>query len=265
MDPELHALKPSTRWLAQPLEVHDEIDSTNLRAEALAARGAAAGTVVLADRQSAGRGRLGRSFFSPAGVGLYFSVILRPECAPERAYEHVFAAAVAVAESAAHELADRSAVEIKWPNDVLLSRRKASGINLSVQLNGARIDSLVLGVCVNVNTAREAFPPELREIATSLRAELGRPVDRARLAGELFQRLEHEVDRLAEAGFPEVLDRWKKFFRMRGERVRVAAAPALAVEGAVRDVDGSGALLVEGPGGVERVVAGDVTLLRRGA
>ena len=263
MDHDLRALKPRTRWLAHPLEVHAEIDSTNLRAEQLAARGAAAGTVVMADRQSAGRGRLGRSFFSPGGVGLYFSTILRPACSPERAHEHVFAAAVAVAECAAAELGERGLVAIKWPNDVQLRGRKTSGINLSVQLRDGRVDSLVLGVGVNVNTPREEFPPELRELATSLRAELGRSLERARFAEALLERLEVELDRLA-GGFSEVLDRWHNFFRMRGERVRVAAEPARALEGAVAGVDASGALLIEVSSGIERVVAGDVTLLRRG-
>ncbi len=263
MGQELLGLKPRTRWLAHPLEVHGEIDSTNLRAEALAAQGARAGSVVLADRQTAGRGRLGRSFFSPGGVGLYFSVVLRPACPPERAHEHVFAAAVAVAESAADVLGDRSLVAIKWPNDVLLRGRKTSGINLSVQLRDGRVDSLVLGVGVNVNTAREEFPPELRELATSLRAELGQPLDRAGFAAGLLERLEAELDRLA-GGFSEVLDHWHNFFRMQGERVRVTAEPARALEGAVAGVDASGALLIEGSSGIERVVAGDVTLLRRG-
>jgi BirA family biotin operon repressor/biotin-[acetyl-CoA-carboxylase] ligase len=263
MDSELRTLKPTTRWLAQPLEVHGEIDSTNLRAEALAAQGARAGTVVMADRQTAGRGRLGRSFFSPAGVGLYFSAILRPGCAPERAHEHVFAAAVAVAECAAGELGDRAAVAIKWPNDVQIRGRKTSGINLSVQLRDGRIDSLVLGVGVNVNTPREEFPPELRELATSLRAELGRPLDRAAFGAVLLECLETELDRLA-GGFSQVLDRWHNFFRMQGERVRVVAEPARALEGAVAGVDASGALLIEAASGIERVVAGDVTLLRRG-
>jgi BirA family transcriptional regulator, biotin operon repressor / biotin---[acetyl-CoA-carboxylase] ligase len=265
MDSELHALKPRTRWLAHPLEVHGEIDSTNLRAEALAAQGANAGTVVMADRQTAGRGRLGRSFFSPGGVGLYLSVILRPACTPERAHEHVFAAALAVAECAVQQLGDPSAVEIKWPNDVLLSRRKTSGINLSVQLDGSRIASLVLGIGVNVNTPREQFPPELREIATSLRAEVGRPLDRAAFGAELLGRLEREIDLLAGGGFAKLLDRWRELFRMRGERVRIHADPTPAIEGSVVDVDATGALLVEGQSGIERIVAGDVTLLRRGA
>lgn len=263
MDSDLRTLKPDTRWLAHPLEVHGEIDSTNLRAEALAAQGAPAGTIVMADRQTAGRGRLGRSFFSPGGVGLYFSAVLRPGCPPERAHEHVFAAAVAVAECAAHELGDRSAVAIKWPNDVQLRGRKTSGINLSVQLRDGRVDSLVLGVGVNVNTPCEDFPPELRELATSLRVELGRPLDRGAFAAALLERLEAELDRLA-GGFSEVLDHWHNFFRMRGERVRVTAEPARAIEGAVAGVDGSGALLIESSSGIERVVAGDVTLLRRG-
>ena len=271
----LRELKPRTRWVAQPLEAHAEIDSTNLRAEELAARGASDGTAVLAERQTSGRGRLGRSFFSPPGVGIYCSLILRPRCSPERAHEQIFAAAVAVARCASECLGSSEVVELKWPNDVLLSGRKTSGINLSVQLDGNSVAAAVLGVGVNVNTAREDFPQELRAIATSLAAELGKPLDRAAFAERLLEELEAQLDTLRAQGFTPILERWREFFRMRGKRVRVASgigpggvagglgAGAVIAEGSVIGVDSEGALLLQTPTGeIERIVAGDVTVLR---
>ncbi len=117
MERSLSALKPPTRWVGHRIDVHQSVDSTNRIAEELARDGAPEGVVVIADQQTAGRGRLGRSFFSPGGSSLYFSLVLRPECVPEQLHEYVFAAAVAVAECARSWLPAGVPVEIKWPND----------------------------------------------------------------------------------------------------------------------------------------------------
>jgi BirA family biotin operon repressor/biotin-[acetyl-CoA-carboxylase] ligase len=235
MDGDLRALKPATRWLGACLEIHDAIDSTNLRGERLAAQGAADGTVVLADSQTAGRGRLGRSFHSPGSVGLYLSVILRSQLGAARAHEHVFAAAVAVAECARAVLPDAVSVEIKWPNDVLVGGRKASGINLLAQSFGPGTDALVLGIGVNVRTRTEDFPAELRDIATSLAREAeavgaDAGLERAAFAAALLARLEAHIDTLRTEGFAPILARWRALCRLIGARVRVAtgAAPAPA-------------------------------------
>jgi BirA family biotin operon repressor/biotin-[acetyl-CoA-carboxylase] ligase len=266
MDRSLRELKPKTRWLGRTLEVHDEVDSTNLVAEKRALAGAPDGLVVIADRQSAGRGRLGRSFFSPGGRSLYLSALLRSPLAMEHMHRQVFAAAVAVADCARAVVPADRAVEIKWPNDVLIDGRKTSGINLPVHLEIGKEPFAVLGVGVNVNLAADELPPELAGIATSLRIACGKSLDRVAFGEELLARLEEQLDSVREGRFGAVLDRFRKSFRMAGRRVHVGG-PGLTREviGTVHGVDEDGALLVEPDGGpVERVLAGDVTLLRGG-
>ena len=263
MERSLFELSPPTRWLGRQLEIYNEVDSTNRVAEQLAADGAPEGLLVVADGQSAGRGRLGRSFFSPAGCSLYLSLLLRPKTAPELLSQNVFAAALAVAETATQHLPPQVRVEIKWPNDVLLDGRKTSGINLPAQLEGGRVRWAVLGIGVNVNPIEGEFPAELRALATSLRVAGGRCLDRVAFAEALLARLEREIDRLRQEGFARVLEGWKKYFRMRGARVRVGG-PGVPeeLEGVVEGVDSDGALLVRTAGSLERVLAGDVTLVR---
>ena len=266
----LFELKPRTRWLGARLEVFDEVDSTNLVAERLALEGAPDGTLVMADSQSAGRGRLGRSFFSPPGRSLYLSLILRPELAPEFMQRHVVAASVAVAETARAVLPARCEIEIKWPNDVLIDGRKTSGINLPVHVDAERVVFAVLGVGVNVNLAAHELPEELREIATSLAIAGGKSLDRVQFAEELLAQLEREIDTLRAGEFTAVLERFRKSFRMPGAKVRIGG-PGVAREviGTVLGVDDEGALLLRpatgGAESVERVLAGDVTVLRGGA
>ena len=261
---DLHELKPSLRWLGREIEVHESLDSTNLRAEQRARDGAPQGTIVLADRQTAGRGRLGRSFFSPGQRSLYLSVVLRPTCAPDDLHRAVFAAAVAVAETARSHLPASVPVEIKWPNDVLLAGRKTSGINLPAHIEGGRVHWAILGIGVNVNTLVGEFPAELRELATSLRIAGGTRLDRVEVAGQLLERLERQLDLLAAGRFGEVLEGWRNYFRMRGSRVRVGGpGTAREIEGTVSGVDESGALLLDTSAGPERILAGDVTLLAR--
>ncbi len=264
MDRPLAGLTPSTRWLGRRLEVHDVVDSTNRIAEPRGLEGAPDGLVVLADLQTAGRGRLGRSFFSPGGRSLYFSVLLRAELPIEHMHRHVFAAAVAVADSVRNALPSTCRVEVKWPNDVLIDGRKTSGINCPVQLEAGRVRFGVLGVGVNVNLEASELPTELREIATSLRIAGGKSLDRVAFGETLLARLETEIDEIRAGEFAGVLERFRKSFTMAGKVVRVGG-PGLAREviGTVHGLDDDGALLVEPRGlPVERILAGDVTLLR---
>jgi BirA family biotin operon repressor/biotin-[acetyl-CoA-carboxylase] ligase len=262
MDRTLGDLTLPTRWVGRRLELYRELDSTNRLAGELAQQGAPEGTLVVADGQTAGRGRRGRSFFSPPGSGLYLSLVLRPRIPAERAPEHVFAAAVAVAQTSRSWVPPDVRVEIKWPNDVLLDGRKTSGINLPAHLEGDRVRWLVLGIGVNVNVEKAEFPPELHAIATSLRIARGASLDRVGFAEALLVRLEHQLDRLRDGGFGGVLEAWRDFFRMQGARVRVGG-PGVAreIEGTVWGVDEAGALLVQTERARERILAGDVALL----
>jgi BirA family biotin operon repressor/biotin-[acetyl-CoA-carboxylase] ligase len=262
MERSLRELAPRTRWVGSRIDYRLEVDSTNRVADALARAGAPEGTLVVADSQTAGRGRLGRSWFSPPGKSLFLSLLLRPEIRADAAHGYVFAAAVAVADAAAAWLPPGVRVEIKWPNDVLLDGRKASGINLPAQLEGDRVAWLVLGIGVNVNLEPDDFPPELRGLATSLRIAGGRALDRVAFAEALLARLEVLLDRLRAEGLAPVLDLYRDYFRMRGSRVRVGG-PGIAreIEGIADGLAEDGALVVSTPSGRERVLAGDVRLV----
>jgi BirA family biotin operon repressor/biotin-[acetyl-CoA-carboxylase] ligase len=254
-----------TRWLGRRLHWLEQTDSTNRVAQELARQGAAPGTAVIAEGQSAGRGRLGRSFFSPPGLNLYTSIVLRPAASPAEAPASVLAAAVAVADAVAETVDDREAVEIKWPNDVLLAGRKVSGILMELGVEGSRASWLVLGIGVNLNVPRESFPEEFRAHAGSLRSFLGRPVDRAAFTRRLFEALEPNLERCDVEGFAAVLPAFDAWFRMRGRTVRVAGLGGEALSGVALGVDEVGALRLDVGGRETRVLAGDVTLLKEPA
>jgi BirA family biotin operon repressor/biotin-[acetyl-CoA-carboxylase] ligase len=259
--PEELAARLETRWLGRDLRWFESTDSTNRVALELAREGAAHGTAVIAEGQTAGRGRLGRSFFSPPFANLYTSIVLRPALALPEAPTLILAAAVAVADAVAEQVGDETAVEIKWPNDVLLGGLKTSGILMELGAEAARVAFLVLGIGVNLNVAREAFPDEFRRLATSLRSFAGRPVDRLGFVARLYHGLEQVLDAHAAGGFAAVRPRFEARFRMPGREVRVSDGTTV-VAGVCRGIDDAGALLVEGAGGVSRVLAGDVTVLK---
>ncbi|MDH3520300.1 MAG: biotin--[acetyl-CoA-carboxylase] ligase [Myxococcales bacterium] len=250
-----------TRWLARDIRYFDQIDSTNRAALELAREGAAHGTCVVAEAQSAGRGRLGRSFFSPPYLNLYVSVVLRPDVTTTQAPAWILAATVAVADAVADTLGSDADVEIKWPNDVLLGGLKTSGILMELTAEATHVSTLVLGIGVNLNVPREAFPDAFRHLATSLASHSGARIDRIAFARCLFQHLETLLDACAEKGFRAVLPRFQARFQMGGRHVRVIERDGSEIAGTVRGIDTDGALLLTVEGGEElRVIAGDVTL-----
>jgi BirA family biotin operon repressor/biotin-[acetyl-CoA-carboxylase] ligase len=254
-----------TRWLARELRWFDEVDSTNRVALELARAGAEHGTTVVAEAQSAGRGRLGRAFFSPPHLNLYTSSVLRPQLATADAPAWILAAACAVADAIEEEVDDPSAVEIKWPNDVLLGGLKTSGILMELGAEAARVAFLVLGIGVNLNVDRAAFPDEFRALATSVSSHTGRPVDRVVFARRLYNRLERTLDACAHGGFAAVRPRFEARFRMPGRRVEVVELDGSRTAGVAAGIDADGALRVRRDDGQEvRVVAGDVTLAKEG-
>ena len=260
----------ATRWLARELRYLDETDSTNRVALDWAREGAPHGATVVAEGQTAGRGRLGRSFHSPPYLNLYTSVVLRPALSLPEAPAWILAAAVAVADAVAETLAEgggpEGAVEIKWPNDVLIDGRKTSGILMELGAEATRVAFLVLGIGVNLNVDPATFPEEFRARATSLAAHRGAPIDRAAFARRLYARLEEVLDACAATGFRGILPRFEAHFRMRGRRVRVREHDGAEREGRVAGIDVDGALRLEvEPGRVERWLAGDVTLAKEPA
>jgi BirA family transcriptional regulator, biotin operon repressor / biotin---[acetyl-CoA-carboxylase] ligase len=245
-------LLPGVEWPAS-------IDSTSTRLKELARGGAAEWTVVLADLQTGGRGREGRTWVSPPG-GLYLSVLLRPRL--ESVGLLPLAAGVAVAE-AAGELGVRT--ELKWPNDVLASGRKLAGILSEAASGPAGVEWAVLGVGVNVSQDASSLPPGMRDDATSLAAEGARDVPVPAVAAAVLARLAGAYETL-RSGPGAVLSAWRSHAAdWWGRDVDVRAGGA-ALRGRLLEVDGDGALVLELESGERRrLLSGEVTRVRRAA
>ena len=220
------------------MEIHDEIASTNTRARELARQGAPHGTLVLARRQSAGRGRFDRRFYSPDGTGLYLSIILRPDVSADRAVLLTPMAAVAVARAMEHTAGVKA--EIKWVNDVYIGPRKACGIlcESGMDFETGRLQYVVMGIGVNVGPMD--FPPELMEIATSLSNECGRAVARSRFCGALVNEINALYPQLESGAF---MDEYRVRSNVIGREVLVLRGEERYAATAL-DIDGEGSLVV---------------------
>lgn len=249
----------NTHDVGQVLHCHEELGSTNDEAKALADADAGHGEVVVAEKQTDGRGRRGRSWVSPPRRNVAFSVILRPEeLPPTRAPELTLVAAVAVCEALRHSGVPAG---IKWPNDVLVGGRKIAGILTEMSAEADRVHWVVVGVGVNVNARAEDFPPELRDEATSLLLERGHPAPRALFLAACLSELEAWYDRHAEQGFAPIRQAWRERSVTLGQQV-VVRTDGQDVTGLAEDIDDTGALLVRTAPGLVRVTSGDVALLR---
>ncbi len=235
-----------------------ETDSTNTVATKLAEEGAVEGTVVLADAQHRGKGRLGRQWVSPPGVNIYCSVLLRPDILPFEAFELTFLSAVAVARTI--ERVAKLTPQIKWPNDVLVNGQKVAGLLNEMNAETEKVHFVILGIGVNLNMRRDQFPAELRHPASSLVLESGTAVDRTAFVRELLVNLDGLYQAYLEEGYGPVREEWLARCHMIGRTVSVAQQGEPLV-GRVRGIDDSGALLITAADGrVERILSGDVTL-----
>ncbi|NNL84691.1 MAG: biotin--[acetyl-CoA-carboxylase] ligase [Myxococcales bacterium] len=250
-----------TRRVAREIEHFETVDSTNRVAHERARSGAPHGYTVIAEAQTAGRGRLGRDFFSPAHENLYTSIILRPALTTASCATSILAAAVAVAETALALLEEPNRVAIKWPNDVLVDGKKTSGILMELAAEATRVDYLVLGVGINVNSDPATFPEAFRDKATSLAAARGARVDRIGLARDFFRRLEAILELHEAGGFAALRERFDARFAMRGREIAVSDLDGSSTRGRAEGVDDDGALLLRLPDGeLRRLFAGDVTI-----
>jgi BirA family biotin operon repressor/biotin-[acetyl-CoA-carboxylase] ligase len=258
----LDAARPRLGTIAASVHYFSTIGSTNDVALSLASSGAAAGVVVMADEQTAGRGRRGRTWFSPPGSGLYVSLVLAPSAArvaPERVVG-LLTLTVGVALAEGIERATGLAPTIKWPNDLTVDRRKLAGILTESiapsERSAGPVGPVVTGFGINVGPM--AYPPELVDSATSLETELGRPVERAVLLVEALAALAARYQDLLDGRFDEVLGAWRaRAPASRGAVVRWATASG-PLTGTTAGVADDGALLVEVKGRLERIVAGEV-------
>lgn len=248
------------------MHLHAEVDSTNRVLAALAQQGAPEGTVVVAEAQTAGRGRFGRTWLSPGGLNLYTSILLnRPLPAATLTWIPLLAA-VAVARAVQDRTGLRAA--LKWPNDVLVIRggvgRKLAGILVDAIGTGATSGrALVVGIGINVNMPLEAFPDELRATATSILIETGTPIDRAGLLADLLGELERRYEHVCAGGTGGIASAYQELCDTIGQRVRIELVGKEQVEGTAEGLASDGALrLRTGDGKILEIRAGDVVHLR---
>jgi BirA family biotin operon repressor/biotin-[acetyl-CoA-carboxylase] ligase len=249
------AARPGRR-VGHAIEAHDVIGSTNDRARDLLAAGDADGLVVVADSQTAGRGRHGRRWISPPGRGLFLSAVLEPRIRAEDAGELALGAALAVAEACGPV----AGVLLKWPNDVVdAGGRKVAGILIETVLEDGRVAGAVIGIGVNVEWPRDELPDELRATAASLAELAGAPVDRLALLERLLDALSDEVRGIEDGRSP--LARYRQRCATIGQQVEVVAGDRV-VRGVATGVDASGALIVEADGRRELLTGGEVRSVR---
>ncbi|MBI3804884.1 MAG: biotin--[acetyl-CoA-carboxylase] ligase [Nitrospirae bacterium] len=245
-------------WVREVL-LFDRVDSTNRVALELASQGLPGGVAILAEAQEKGKGRLGRSWFSPHGVNLYFSLLLRPY-QPVREFP-LFSLATAVAVVDAIGKVTGLTAQIKWPNDILLDDKKVGGILLETESRGDQSPPLVVGVGLNVNIDSADFPAELQGVATSLKSLLGQPVDRSDLLIEIFNQLVQRYP-LIESEKARLFQQLRERCQTLGKRVHVQTARQ-QFEGWAEQVEEDGALVIRmGDRSLRRILVGDVTHLR---
>lgn len=234
------------------------VDSTNTRIKALAKQGAPHGTVLIADQQTGGRGRLGRSFHSPAGNGIYMSVLLRPGCIPGEIMHLTCAAAVAVADALRQAVG--LDVGIKWTNDLVIGQRKLGGILTELGLTpDGRVDYAVIGAGINCCQKPEDFPPEIRPIATSVSHATGASVSRAGIAAAMMDGF-FRMDRHLLSGRSEILRQYRRQCITLGQNVSILRGDSVR-HGRALDLDENGALVVALDSGIrETVNSGEVSI-----
>lgn len=257
-----HALEGAWRGsgrLPWHLELLDETGSTNRVAAERGAQGKPEGWLVVADRQTAGRGRLARTWFSPAGLNLYLSILLRPSLSPSELPWLSFLAALAV-----RETAERLGVPagVKWPNDVLSpDHRKLSGVLSEARFDGPRVEQVVVGIGINVNARFEDAPPEVAQRATSLSLLRGQPCSRSEVLLLLLEGFERRYSTLQRRGSAELLVELQQHCLTLGQPVTYES-PAGVQRGKALRIDDEGALWIQPPvGAPTRVTAGDVQLV----
>jgi BirA family biotin operon repressor/biotin-[acetyl-CoA-carboxylase] ligase len=235
---------------------------------ALAQKGAEHGTVVVAERQTAGRGRLGRSWYSPAGENLYCSVIVRQTASQTRLAEWLswLPLLSAVASARAIQAVAALQARLKWPNDILIGQRKLGGV--LCESNGSRTQGrfVVVGIGINVNTPRNAFPDDLRDLATSLAAEAGHSCDRVALLATLLSELENCIENLSAQQSADLKREYTKLCSTLGRQVRVSLASGESVAGQADAINPDGSLRIirngANTGTILDLRAGDVIHIR---
>jgi BirA family biotin operon repressor/biotin-[acetyl-CoA-carboxylase] ligase len=229
-------------------------------AKELAIRGAKEGTVIVAQIQTRGRGRLGRSWISPSG-GLWFSIIMRPSVSPRDASKLTLMMSVAVAKTI-NKLFNSEA-EIKWPNDVLIRGKKVCGILTETSTRGNSLNFAVVGVGINANLSLQDLPSNLRSFSTTLKEELKKEIDNEAFLRSLMEETERYYNMFTQSKFNDILAEWKNLAKFLGSYVKVTSLSE-RIEGWATDIDENGALIIKLRDQTTRkIISGDVTIRKQ--
>jgi BirA family biotin operon repressor/biotin-[acetyl-CoA-carboxylase] ligase len=248
-----------TKTLGRVLRIYDEVDSTQNIAHSLVRQGAIEGTLVLAEQQNAGRGRMGRNWFSPKGKGVWMSLILKPTISMQFTPQLTLLAAVALCRAIQAHIPHQ--VGIKWPNDLLINGRKISGILLESSAEDERLNYVIAGIGISVNLLPEDYPDELRSKSTSLFIEKGQQVEREQLICDFLLQLEVMLELYAQQGFAPIRSLWEALTISLHKPIRIQTAKGW-VEGVANAIDEMGALRVTLPDGENiKLYSGDIELL----
>ena len=256
---DIQALREYLKDCPWHLHMFTELDSTNTFLKKIAQGGAPAGSVVVCDRQSAGRGRLGRTFLSPGGVGVYLSALIRPDCAPTELMHLTCAVAVAMCDAVEHAFGFRPA--IKWTNDLVVENKKLGGIltELGLDPKTGRVSYAVLGIGINCGQRPEDFDESIRSMATSARMVLGHEADRDRLIAEMVRALE-TMDHALLSSPAAMLDRYRADCMTLGRQVSIVRGDEVRHATAL-DIDAEGGLIVRyDTGETATVTSGEVSV-----
>jgi len=247
----------NTLRLGKSIEYLARVDSTNRRAKEMGLQGALEGTLVVAEEQTRGRGRLDRQWFSPRG-GIWFSILLRPDLSPQEAPLLTLLTSLAGVKGIKN--ATGYSLYIKWPNDLFWQGKKAAGILTEINAEMDRINFVVVGVGINANIRHDHFPEDISSEAISLMEEEGESVSRPKLLATFLNEMEKMYDQAQLEGFKELIGEWKKYSTTLGKRVEVKT-PRGIIKGKAVDINEEGALMVEKEGGeVIHLLSGDVYL-----
>jgi len=249
-----------SKRMGQAAHCYKSVKSTNDLAALMAEQGTAEGTIVTAEQQTQGRGRLGRTWHSPERAGIYLSIILRPNFTPDKAPGLSLMTALALADTLSRYCPGE--VCIKWPNDLLISGRKVAGILTELSAERGKINHVVVGVGINVNQRADDFPDELRAIATSLRRVTKKPTNRAELLCEFLYRFEQEYAKYVRSGLRPSRKRLRNYSALLGHQVKLLSA-SQELEGKAVDIDTDGALVLECRGSRVRISAGEVSVVKQ--
>lgn len=245
-----------TKTLGKTIHYEESVETTQKIAHKLASGGVPEGTLVVAEEQLGGKGRLMRNWYSPKYSGIWMSLILRPSIPFQQAPQLTLIAAVAVVQAIEHTTDLKP--QIKWPNDILINRKKVTGILTELQAESDRIHSVIIGIGMNVNQEKNDFPEELQEIATSLLIEGGKKVSRARVIQEVLVRLETLYEQFLAEGFHSIKQLWESYAISLGKEIKATTVNSTIVGKAIGITDEGVLLLEDHTGKVHNIYSADI-------